>query len=251
MIHCTHSELTPMFLQLELANMRSVCLIGNKPRAGVTTFACALAEQYMLSGYRTLLVDLNLENPQFEHTLPIKNSVIEEADLQSPGIENAGLESASLPRSEVHWVQNRHTLQIFSGVAVPSTLNQQMPYRDPRSLAKQFELWFSQYDRIVIDAGAINQNQTRISQSVIANACDTTFIALGAGNSNKEQLSQAIDYLTTANANIFAVLLNQYAQQTLSQQLCHLIGRNRIMPKKMKERFNRYVRRWSFLNHAV
>ncbi|MPW36451.1 hypothetical protein [Vibrio sp. B1Z05] len=236
MIHSTHSELTPMFLQLELANMRSVCLIGNKPRAGVTTFACALAEQYMLSGYRTLLVDLNLENPQFEHTWPIKNSVIEEADLQS---------------SEVHWVQNRHTLQIFSGVAVPSTLNQQMPYRDPRSLAKQFELWFSKYDRIVIDAGAINQNQTRISQSVIANACDTTFITLGAGNSNKEQLSQAIDYLTTANANIFAVLLNQYAQQTLSQQLCHLIGRNRIIPKKMKERFNQYVRRWSFLNHAV
>ena len=56
-------EIEHVFLQLEQQECRSLCITSTNSGEGVTSLAQALTERHLLAGYRTLLVDLNLQNP--------------------------------------------------------------------------------------------------------------------------------------------------------------------------------------------
>jgi Mrp family chromosome partitioning ATPase len=56
-------EIEQVFLQLEKHECHSLCITSTNPGEGVSSLAQALTERHLLAGYRTLLVDLNLQNP--------------------------------------------------------------------------------------------------------------------------------------------------------------------------------------------
>ncbi len=225
-INRLYPELEQTFLKLELAKTRSICITGDKPGCGVTRFASTLAEHYMLAGYRTLLIDLNLDNPAFEPAL--------------------------LPcDTGEDWIANKSTMQLFSGCSVPTTQSEQIGFRDPRALSKKMEHWLCDYDRIIVDAGALNSRQSELPSAVIANACEATLLTVTGGATTKEELSNALSYLDDANANVCGIIINQYSQQTLSQQLESIINRRRFLPSFIKQPLKNIIKSASILNHTV
>ena len=56
-------EIEQVFLKLEQQECRSICITSTNSGEGVTSLAQALTERHLLAGYRTLLVDLNLQHP--------------------------------------------------------------------------------------------------------------------------------------------------------------------------------------------
>ncbi|ANO34684.1 hypothetical protein BCT86_02780 [Vibrio breoganii] len=225
-INRLHPELEQTFLKLELAKTRSICITGDKPGCGVTRFASTLAEHYMLAGYRTLLVDLNLDNPAFEPAL--------------------------LPcEANGDWISNTTTMQLFSGISVPTTQSEQIAFRDPRALSQKMEHWLADYDRIIVDVGSLNSHQSELPSAVIANACEATLLAVTGGATSKEELSNALSYLSDANANVCGIIINQYSQQTLSQQLLNIINRRKFIPSLVKRALQNVIKSAPILNHTV
>ncbi|GEM79423.1 hypothetical protein [Vibrio superstes] len=225
-INRVHPELEQTFLKLELAKTSSICITGDKPGCGVTRFASTLAEHYMLAGYRTLLVDLNLDNPAFEPAL---------LSCETQG----------------EWVSNKATMQLFTGCSVPTTQSEQIAFRDPRALNQKMEYWLSEYDRIIIDAGSLNSHQTELPSAVIANACEATILTITGGATSKEELSNALSYLSDANANVCGIIINQYSQQTLSQQLLSILNRRKFIPRFIKRTLQNAIKSTPILNHTV
>lgn len=219
-------ELEQTFLKLELAKTRSICITGDKPGAGVTRFASTLAEHYMLAGYRTLLVDLNLDNPAFEPAL-------------------------LTCKTEGEWIANKATMQLFSGYPVPTTQSEQIAFRDPRALNQKMARWLSYYDRIIVDAGALSSHQSELPCAVIANACEATLLTVTGGATNKEELSSALSYLNDANANVCGIIINQYLQQTLSQQLLQIVNRRRFLPSFVKQTLQNMIKSAPILSNTV
>ncbi|PMG83248.1 hypothetical protein BCU83_05175 [Vibrio breoganii] len=225
-INRLHPELEQTFLKLELAKTRSICITGDKPGCGVTRFASTLAEHYMLAGYRTLLVDLNLDNPAFE-----------------PALLSC--------ETEGEWISNKATMQLFTGCSVPTTQSEQIAFRDPRALNQKMNHWLSEYDRIIVDAGSLNNHQSELPSAVISNACEATLLAVTGGATSKEGLSNALSYLSDANANVCGIIINQYSQQTLSQQLLNIINRRRLLPSFIKQALQKVIKSAPILSHTV
>ncbi|GEA50336.1 chromosome partitioning ATPase [Vibrio inusitatus NBRC 102082] len=219
-------ELEQTFLKLELAKTRSICITGNKAGCGVTRFTSTLAEHYMLAGYRTLLIDLNLDNPAFEPALV--------------SCEGGG-----------DWITNKYTMQLFSGCSVPTTQSEQMSFRDPRALGQKMKHLLCDYDRIIVDAGALNNPQSDLPSAVIANACEATLLTVTGGETTKEELTNALSYLNDANAKMCGIIINQYSQQTLSQQLLSVINRRKFLPSFIKQTLQNVIKSASILNHTV
>lgn len=225
-INSLHPELEQTFLKLELAKTRSICMTGDKPGCGVTRFASTLAEHYMLAGYRTLLVDLNLDNPAFELALQSRETA-------------AG------------WISNKTTMQLFAGCAVPTTQSEQIAYRDPRALSQKMESWLSDYDRIIIDTGSLHSHTSELPSAVITNACEATLLTVTGGATSKEELSNALGYLKDANANVCGIIINQYSQQTVTQQLLNILNRRKFIPSLVKRTLENIIKSAPILNHTV
>ncbi|CAM3038874.1 hypothetical protein [Vibrio rarus] len=220
------AQLEQLVLQLEQDNTQTICLIGDQGKTGVTHFATALAEHYLLAGYRTLLLDLNLDNPAFE------------CPLQSE--QNQG-----------EWIAHQHTRQLFAGLVAPTTQSQLRLYQEPRALAQQMQLWQQDYERIVIDAGSLHNSQTQSNNTAIVNACDATLLTCSGGVTTQEELCVALEYLQQAKANVCGVIVNQYFQQTFAFQLLTAIKYCRFLPQRLQQWLHKVINRAQLFKQTV
>lgn len=227
-ISSTHAETEQIFIKLELAESKTVCITADKPRSGSTSLACALTERYMLAGYKTLLVDFNLFNPSFS------NMTLNHTTSEDP------------------LVLRDDTQQIFSGIAAPKILSEQLTYRDPVNLRQEIARWNDHFDRIVFDTCALSQtNQSNIPTAVVAHVTDASVLVVAGGNTTGEELNGAITQLKATNANIVGIVLNQFQQNTLSEELVRVADKGRFLPKPFKRRVKAWLNRSSLFRNAV
>ncbi len=218
----TRSE--QIFIQLEINSSRCVCLSSVSAHSGVTEMAMALTERYMLAGFRTLLVDLNLDSPAFE----------------SVNFNNQGGKLL---------ISHKQSHRLFSGMPAPSSRTDKLMLQDPETFKQSLVYWLDEYDRVVIDAGAVDNGH--ISTSMLSSLCCNTVLMANAGEDTKEALNQAVETVTNANANLLAIILNQHQASLLGSQWLKAISSFKLLPKSIKRKLETRVASLSFSAESV
>ncbi len=230
-IPATHTEIEQIYLNAEMQGCRSICITACNSGEGSTSIASSLAERYILAGYRTLLVDMNLFSPSF-------------APIELPLIQ----QDAEMP-----WVEDRNSKRLFCGYPVPQDQGTMLMYKDPTTLRNIVTKWREKFERIVIDTSPIlNVNRGNIPAQCVASAVDGTFLVVLSGTTLTSQIEEAIDILgKAANATILGTVLNTRDQPTLASEMCREIDRLKFTPKKMRAWLKRKVSNNRFLSMQV
>ncbi len=218
----TRSE--QIFIQLEINNSRCVCLSSVSAHSGVTEMAMALTERYMLAGFRTLLVDLNLDNPAFE----------------SMSFSNQGGKLL---------ISHKDSHRLFSGMPAPSSRADKLMLQDPETFKQSLVYWLDEYDRVVIDAGTVDNGH--ISTSMLGSLCCKTVLMTNGGEDTKEELNRAVETFTNANANLLAIILNQHQESLLGVQWLKAISSFKFLPKFIKRKLETRISSLSFTAESV
>ncbi|WP_264877255.1 chromosome partitioning protein ParA [Vibrio agarivorans] len=227
-ISSTHAEMEQIFIKLELAEAKTICITSDKPRSGSTSLASALTERYMLAGYKTLLVDFNLFNPSFS------DMTLNHTTNNEP------------------LVLREDTQQVFSGIAAPTILSDQLAYRDPTNLRHNIKQWTHHFDRIVFDTCALSQtNQSNIPTAVVAHVTDASVLVVAGGQTTGEELNNAVAQLKATNANIVGIVLNQFDQNTLSEELVRVADKGRFLPQSWKVGIKSWLNKSTLFRQAV
>ncbi|WP_394239678.1 P-loop NTPase family protein [Vibrio astriarenae] len=227
-VSSTHAELEQVFIKLELAEAKTICITSDKPRSGSTSLASALTERYMLAGYKTLLVDFNLFNPSFS------DMTLNHTNKNEP------------------LVLRDDTQQVFSGIAAPRVLSDQLSYRDPTNLRKNIQQWNAHFDRIVFDTCALSQtNQSNIPTAVVAHVTDASVLVIAGGHTTGEELNSAVAQLKATDANLVGIVLNQFDQNTLSEELVRVADKGRFLPEKWKVNIKAWLNRSALFRQSV
>lgn len=248
-IPATHAEIEELYLSAELKQCRSICLTACNSGEGTTTLAKALTERYLLAGYKTLLVDLNMYRPSF---VPL------DFDIPSESHES----SAQLIQDR-ELIQDRDLLQgqesdasspkVFLGVSVPSDPTTRLRFKDPIQLRKQTEQWLEEYDRVVFDTSPIlNVNHNNIPAQVVANASDGTFLVVLSGVTMTNQVMEATQILTdAASVQLLGSVLNYRDQPSLANEICREIDRLSWLPNRLTHWMKAKVRNNRFLSQSI
>ncbi|MGR5095376.1 chromosome partitioning protein ParA [Vibrio maritimus] len=236
-IPATHAEIEELYLNAELKQCRSICLTACNSGEGTTTLAKALTERYLLAGYKTLLVDLNMFRPSLvplDFDMPSENS-----DTASQLLQEQDSDSSS-PK-------------VFLGVSVPSDPKTRLRFKDPIQLRKQTELWLEEYDRVVFDTSPIlNVNQNNIPAQVVANACDGTFLVVLSGVTMTNQVTEATQILNAATSvQLLGSVLNYRDQPSLASEICREIDRLSWLPNRVTNWMKTKVRNNRFLSQSI
>ncbi|GAL34881.1 predicted protein SypD [Vibrio maritimus] len=236
-IPATHAEIEELYLNAELKQCRSICLTACNSGEGTTTLAKALTERYLLAGYKTLLVDLNMFRPSL---VPL--------DFEVPS-ENSDTSSQLLQEQD----GDSTSPKVFLGVSVPSDPKTRLRFKDPIQLRKQTEQWLEEYDRVVFDTSPIlNVNQNNIPAQVVANACDGTFLVVLSGVTMTNQVAEATQILNDATSvQLLGSVLNYRDQPSLANEICREIDRLSWLPNRVTNWMKTKVRNNRFLSQSI
>lgn len=233
-IPACNMEIEHVFLQLEQQECRSLCITSTNSGEGVTSLAQALTERHLLAGYRTLLVDLNLQNP----------SLTALSFITGPKEEK---------ETTPHYLAL--TLQdnvVLSGLPAPTNKANIMELRQPKYLKNQISQWLTEFDKVIIDASALSQlSVDNIPAQTIAGACDGTIMVILSGQILQTELTIAIESLKKNQANLIGHVFNDKYQPGLKNEICREIERFRFLPKRLSTKLISIVQNNRFLSTVV
>lgn len=224
-IPALHSETEQLFIMAETSNSKTLCVTACHANAGVTSLAMAMAERYLLAGYKTLLIDLNLHRPAFEPVIDIGHS------------DNLTL------------IADKDSMRCFQGRCCHLDTQALLQMRKELFLSQQLEVWMKDYQRIVIDTSPLlQQNRGNIPANLVASACDKTILSVLAGTTTKQDLKKALDMLSLKPISMLGTVLNQREQPTLSHELQREINRLTWLPARWVNGLKNLIKNNAFIN---
>lgn len=228
MIPTLHYETEQLFIRAEDKACKSICITACEQEAGVTSVAMALAERYLLAGYNTLLVDLNLFQPSFA---PVKSD--DESSLTS-------------------LIEDKKTKKCFHGICCDNESINILQMRQVQHLEKRISEWKSNYDRVVIDTSPLlRKNKGNIPANVVASVCDSTILIVLAGYTNRSDLILALKLLNNQKTHLLGTILNNVKNPNLQEELKREIKRLTFLPKPIVNWLNTQIKNNSFLNYNI
>ncbi|MDF2152162.1 CpsD/CapB family tyrosine-protein kinase [Vibrio sp. CAU 1672] len=226
-IPATHSEIEQIYLNIQTNGFHSVCVVGCQSEDGVTSIASSLAERFVLAGYKTLYVDLNLFRPAYLSVHQFEQSDMIGELLQRP----------------------QHG-QVLLGLPAPTQTCASLVYRDPNGMRQQIAHWRDQYDRIVIDTSPLlNINKSNIPAQVVAGACDATILVACFAQTTATQLLQAKQLLDASNTNLIGAVLNMKQTPSLKDELIRQVNKLKVLPTGWKHKLKQQILRSEWLTH--
>ena len=224
-IPATHAEIEQLYIEAELANCRTLCITACQSGDGVTSLAMAMTERYLLAGYRTLLMDLNLHSPSFR-------------SLELVGSDN-----------DVQWIEHTHTMHCFTGLPSPTDSPTLLMYKRPGHLKEIIGQWQNQYERIVIDTSPLLAvNRGNIPAQNVAAACDYTLLSVLGGITSKHQINKAMELLSSDSIQLLGTVLNRREHPSLTDELCRQTDRIRFLPASWRKKLKIWLQRNEFLS---
>ncbi|WP_047043945.1 CpsD/CapB family tyrosine-protein kinase [Vibrio mexicanus] len=228
-IPATHAEIEQLYLEAELKSCRTLCVTACNPGDGVTSVASALAERYLLGGHKTLLVDLNLFNPAFDHFDLLANSADEEP-----------------------WIEHKKTHQVFTGLSIPKNQSTLLAYKDPKQMANAVLQWQNEFDRVIVDTSPLLQiNRGNVPAQSVATACDRTILVVRGGSNTESQVKKATEMLTNDKINLLGTVLNVVDQPSLGEEMIRELRRIPFLPSSIRRRIESWVRRNDLLSQVA
>jgi len=224
-IPATHAEIEQLYLSAELQHCRSICLTSSHSDEGVTSIAIALTERYLLAGYRTILVDLNLFHPGFSTS------------------ELLGQDGGET------WIEHTQSLRCFNGLTLPQEQSAQLMYKRPDFLQQAINEWQKQYDRVVIDTSPLlNLNRNNIPAPCVAHNCDGTILVVLAGKTTSGGLQTVMQLLAQSDVSLIGTVLNCRDKATMGDEICREINRIPFLPSSWKNKVRMWVNKNEYLS---
>lgn len=226
-IPATHSEIEQIYLNIATSGYQSVCVVGCQPEEGVTSVASALAERFILAGYKTLYVDLNLFRPAYSTVYQFKQSDMVGQLISRPS----------------------HG-QVLMGLPAPTQTSTCLVYRDLNSMRRQLSNWREQYERIVLDTSPLlNINKSNIPAQVVAGASDATILVASFAQTTATQLMQARQLLDASNTNLIGSVMNMKQTPSLKDELIRQVNKLKVLPAGWKHKLEQQISRSEWLTH--
>ncbi|KEY91750.1 chromosome partitioning ATPase [Candidatus Photodesmus blepharus] len=227
-IPSTHIEIEQIYLAAEFNNCRSVCITACQSGDGVTSIATALTERYLLAGYKTLLVDLNMFHPAF-YALKLN---------QSDAME--------------HWIKHKHSHRLFNGLATPNDPLAELAYKDPFMMSRRIEQWLNNFERIVIDTSPLLKiNHRNIPAQSVASACDKTILVVRGNINTTTQIESAMKLLRLRKISLLGTVFNAKDQPSLSHEIIRGLKKIPFISKNLRHKLEVRLLKSQFLSQLA
>ncbi|KJF86661.1 CpsD/CapB family tyrosine-protein kinase [Photobacterium phosphoreum] len=227
-------EIEDIFLFLEQQNYHSICITSSNPQEGVTSIAQAITERYLLAGYRTLLVDLNVQNPSLIPLIDIINKSHQDQNLNNyltyDAHNKVGLLGASIINNKAHIIE----------------------LRQPQNLKLKIDAWLLEFDKIIIDTSPLSQSSLHnIPAHTVASCCDGTILIVLSGKTQQNEIKDTIEKLTVYNAQLIGLVFNDKLQPHIKDEICREINRCTFLPEKITTKLIHFIQHNRFLSILV
>ena len=191
-------------------NIRSLAVVSTFPGEGVSSIIISLAKRNALAGRTTLLVDLNIHNPQL-------NSQLKKAAVTT--------KSTTIKVTDF----DQH-ISVISG---PTGRTFILNLRKPGVLAQHIKQWLTRYDNVIIDTSPMSlKNSANLPPEYIVGACDGTLLTVLAGKTTNAAVATTIKKLQLVPALLVGTVINDQFNPTLKHELLRETRRlNKLFPK--------------------
>ncbi len=230
-IPATSVEIDRIYSQIASQAVRSIAITAANSGEGVSSVAVALAQRNLLAGKSTLLVDLNLYHPNFQHVLDLEKLETTDASLEQP-------ELISFEQSSI----------VLTGITAPTRREVILKLRQQAVIEQCIAKWLETFDTVIIDTSPLNRvNANNIPPERIAAACDSCLMVVLAGNSTESMIDSAVDKLNTSSATILGCVFNDRDNPTLKNELIR--ETKRLHPKLAK--LGNFLEEWIHKNRLL
>lgn len=227
-----NSEIEQIYQNIWHSGYRSVVFTSPNSGEGVSTLIQAVAHRFLLSGHRTLVVDLNLYRPSLQQLLP---------NLELPDINNL----LSKPTLVCHLDEKVPVL----GVIAPTDRGSILKLRQPGTINTYIEQWQRDFDLIIFDATPVNRiNSQNIPADTIAAACDACYLVVKTGSTLQTMVVDAVQRLKKAGANMAGCILNDMNNPSLRSELLRECQRLKPISTGLFNFFHNWVARNQYLS---
>ncbi|CEO39476.1 CpsD/CapB family tyrosine-protein kinase [Photobacterium kishitanii] len=227
-------EIEDIFLFLEQQNYHSICITSSNPKEGVTSLAQAITERHLLAGYRTLLVDLNFQNPSL---IPLTQFI------KKPYSNN---------QTNDYLAYDPHNKVGVLGTSIIKDKAHIITLRQPQNLKKTIATWLLEFDKIIIDTSPLSQSSLHnIPAHTVASCCDGTILIILSGQTRQNEIKDALDKLAAHNANLIGLVFNDQFQPHIKNEICREIKRCTFLPDKISTKLIKFIKNNRFLSILV
>jgi capsular exopolysaccharide synthesis family protein len=161
------------------------------PREGKTITCCNLGAVFAQNDHRVLLVDADLRTAGLSRALGIHTG--------------GGLSAALAGEDPAQFYVTHHRLARLTILQAGMRPPQPPDLLDSERMRELIALWRQQFDRVIIDAPPL----IGISDAVILSTlADTTMLVLRANQSQRKELTLALEILAGVNARVAGIVLN-------------------------------------------
>ncbi len=219
-------EIERIYTQVLEAGHRSVAVTACRSGDGVSSLTQALAQRNLLAGRSTLVVDLNLYRPSLIPLLALNHGDPSAGVFQAPQLMGVADRTIAL-----------------TGISAPGGRETLVKLRTPGTLEQCISRWCEHFDTVLFDTSPLSRiNANNLPAERAAAACDATLLVVLAGDSSKAMVSEAVQRLKTAGANLVGCILNDRHNPPLRTELLREIQRLGPRFDWLRRRLERRVR---------
>jgi Mrp family chromosome partitioning ATPase len=232
--------------------LKTLAISSVHPGCGATTIAISLAKRNLLSGIRTLVVDMNTQTPSLKPVFAGGEYPYQEHLIKT--VEKLKIEDHSqlVCNLTPQLISDGSDSFIVEGVLVPETMHQIMQIRDPKRLHSQIAQWSSDYDFIIFDTSPINKvNSGNVPAAKIIQACDGAIIVSKAGMTTEPQVMQALSKVRSEESNIIGWVVNDQDNPSLKTEIIRQLERFDPWLNWLTSPIKKWLSKSRFLSGAV
>ncbi|AWB65374.1 hypothetical protein C2869_02480 [Saccharobesus litoralis] len=263
MLSPLHSEIEAVYSQSFALGVKTLAVCSNTSGEGATSVATLLAQRCLMTGRKTLLVDLNFFRPSLKPMLDLDSTdaspvhVINQETNQDINHEtsqevkhlqttNAAVSKPSSSSKYDDGLACLTTPQLINidehallGVLAPTRRDAVLKLRSNQALPNFIKQWQAEFDCVIIDTTPLDRrNHNNVSGQAVAKLCDAAVLLVKAGVSNEEMVTQSMALLNQQQINLIGCIINDQHNPSLKQELQRKLRQAYYLPA--------FVKRWLF-----
>ena len=210
----SYQELEHIYAKSIGKGARSIAVTASKPQEGTSSVACSLARRAKAVGFKVLVVDSNLNNPDVTNSITAK---LEGTTQQKLNAINDYWIDDTTPSKPLYLTDDVNLNVIPAPTEQDS---QRLRIREQSHLQALINLWHQQHDIIIFDTSPLCLiNKNNIPPQTIASCCDGAILVVQTGTTNANELRDAMNILHSQKINLLGTVMNENKTPLLSQEL--------------------------------
>jgi len=202
-------ELEHIYSATLARGIRSLAVVSTSPGEGVSSVILSLAKRNIIAGRKTLVVDLNIYNPEL-------------SALAVPGLDDSSTRKLPQPAA----LSPEHSARDVAIISVPLERKLVLELREPGVLQTHIEQWLQDFDNVLFDTSPMSlTNGANLPPEYISSACDGTVLTVLAASTTNTSLTQTLKKLNNAQALLIGIVINDQFNPTLKHELLREVAR--------------------------